>query len=98
MDAAFIGATAAALLAAASPWRRLGWVGIGLTLVQLINAPLQIFATSDWSDAVGVVVSLTLLAWVFGLSAALVISIGRLPVAPASSGPAFPTAAGTRQR
>jgi hypothetical protein len=81
MDAAFIGATAAALLTAATPWRRLGWIGIGLTLVQLVNAPLQIFATSDWSDGVGAVVFLTLMAWVFGLSAALVVSIRRVPVA-----------------
>ena len=84
MDAAFVGATAAALLTVAAPWRRLGRIGIGLTLVQLINAPLQIFAGSDWSDAAGAIVFLALLAWVFGLSAVLVVSIRRaaVPVPP----------------
>jgi hypothetical protein len=77
MDAAFIGATAAALLTATTPWRRLGWTGVGLAALQLANAPLQIFAGSDWSDAVGAVVFLTLLAWVLGLSAALVVSLRR---------------------
>ena len=52
-NAAFVGATAVALLSGAVVrWRRLGWVGVGLTVVWLINAPLQIFGTSDWSDAV----------------------------------------------
>jgi hypothetical protein len=80
MDAAFVGATAAVLLTAAAPWRRLGRIGIGLTLVQLINAPLQIFAGSDWSDAVGAIVFLALLAWVFALSAVLVVSMRRTAV------------------
>ena len=62
-DAAFVGATAAALLTSA-PWRRLGMIGVGLTVVWLINAPLQIFATSDWSDAVGAIVFLSLNAGV----------------------------------
>jgi hypothetical protein len=52
-DAAFVGATAAALLTSVAPWRRLGLVGAVLTAVWLVNAPLQIFAASDWSDAVG---------------------------------------------
>jgi len=82
MDAAFVGATAAALLTTAAPWRRLGWMGIGLTVIQLINAPLQIFATSGWSDAVGAVVFLALLSWVFGLSTVLVVSMRRADVVP----------------
>jgi hypothetical protein len=77
MDAAFVGATAAALLTAAAPWPRLGRIGLGLTIVHLINAPLQIFATSDWSDAVGAIVFLALLAWVFGLSVVLFVSMRR---------------------
>ena len=78
-DAAFVGATAAALLTSA-PWRRLGMIGVGLTVVWLINAPLQIFATSDWSDAVGAIVFLSLLAWVFALSGVLVASLRKPPI------------------
>jgi hypothetical protein len=76
-DAAFVGATAAALLTSAVPWRKLGVVGVVLTAVLLVDAPLQIFATSDWSDAVGVIVFLCLLAWVFALSVGLVVSMRR---------------------
>lgn len=86
MDAAFVGATAAVLLSAAAPWRRLGRIGIGLMLVQLVNAPLQVFAGSDWSDAVGVVVFVAFLAWVVGLSAVLVVSTRRAAV-PVRAGP-----------
>lgn len=71
-DLAFVGATAAALLTAEQPSRRLGWIGVALTLVWLINAPLQIFSASDWSDSIGAVVFLSLLAWVLVLSVLLV--------------------------
>lgn len=74
-DAAFVGATAVALLSSAVRWQRLGWIGVGLTVVWLINAPLQIFGSSDWSDAVGVVIFVFLLAWVFALSVILVMSL-----------------------
>jgi hypothetical protein len=74
-DAAFVGATAVALLSSAVRWQRLGWIGVGLTVVWLINAPLQIFGSSDWSDAVGVVIFVVLLAWVFALSVILVMSL-----------------------
>jgi len=77
MDAAFVGATTAALFTAAVPRRRLGAVGMLFTVVYLINAPLQIFGTASWTDAVGTVVFIGLLAWVFALSAVLVISLGR---------------------
>jgi len=80
-NAAFVGATAAALLTSATPWRRLGGIGVGLTVVWLINAPLQIIATSDWSDGVGAIVFVSLLAWVFALSSVLVISLRRAAVA-----------------
>jgi hypothetical protein len=76
-NAAFVGATTAALLTAATPRRRLGLVGVVLTVVWLINAPLQILASSDWSDAVGAIVFVSLLAWVFALSVVLVVSIRR---------------------
>jgi hypothetical protein len=81
VDAAFVGATAAALLTSVTPWRRLVMIGVGLTVLWLINAPLQVFATSDWSDAVGAIVFLSLLAWVFALSGVLVISLRRAAVA-----------------
>jgi len=86
-NAAFVGATAAALLTSATPWRRLGGIGVGLTVVWLINAPLQVIATSDWSDGVGAIVFLSLLAWVFALSSVLVISVRRAAVGdPANAG------------
>ena len=86
-NAAFVGATAAALLTSATPWRRLGGIGVGLTVVWLINAPLQIIATSEWSDGVGAIVFLSLLAWVFALSSVLVISVRRAAVGdPANAG------------
>jgi hypothetical protein len=77
MSAAFVGATSVALITATVPWRRLGGIGIGLTFVHLINASLQIITSSDWADVVGAVVFLTLLAWVCGLSAVLVVSMRR---------------------
>ena len=64
-NAAFVGATTAALFASELPWRWLGWVGLGLTAVWLVNAPLQIFAGSGWSESVGSIVFVSLLAWVF---------------------------------
>lgn len=73
-DAAFVGATAAALLTAAVPSRRLGLIGVVLTAVFLVNAPFQIFAHSDWSGTVGTIVFVSLLAWVFALSVRLVVS------------------------
>jgi predicted phage tail protein len=76
-DAAFVGATAAALLTAARPSRRLGLIGVALTTVFLVNAPFQIFAHSDWSGDVGAVVFVCLLAWVFALSVVLVVSLRR---------------------
>ena len=87
-DAAFVGATAAALLTTARPSRRLGLIGVGLTAVFLVNAPFQIFAHSDWSDVVGAIVFVSLLAWVFALSVVLVLSLRReaAPAAGLASG------------
>jgi hypothetical protein len=79
MSAAFVGATSVALITAAVPLRRLGGIGIGLTFVHLINAPLQIITSSDWADLVGAVVFITLLVWVCGLSVVLVVSMRRHP-------------------
>ena len=74
VDAAFVGATTVALLTSVRPWRRLGAIGIVLTVAWLINAPLQILATSGWSGTVGTILFLALLAWVFALSVILVIT------------------------
>ena len=80
-DAAFVGATTVGLLTAVRPWRRLGAIGIVLTVAWLINAPLQILATSGWSVTVGTILFLALLAWVFALSVILVITLRRIPAA-----------------
>lgn len=74
MDAAFVAATTAALFATAAPRRRLGAIGIVLTVLLIVDAPLQLFGTADWTDAVGAVAFLGLLAWVFALS---VVSVSR---------------------
>jgi hypothetical protein len=74
MNAAFVGATAAALLARQR--RRLGRIGFGLAIIQLVNAPLQIVSTTAWSDAVGALVFASLLAWVFVLSLVLIRDAG----------------------
>lgn len=88
MDAAFVGATAAALFTTPVPHRRLGTVGIAFTLVYLINAPLQILGTAGWTDAVGTIVFLGLIAWVFVLSIVLVLSLRRgATAAPAAAAP-----------
>ena len=90
-NAAFVGATAVALLSGAVVrWRRLGWVGVGLTVVWLINAPLQIFGTSDWSDAVGAGIFVSLLAWVFALSVILVMSLRSDAVTSVPRTPSIP--------
>jgi hypothetical protein len=77
MNAAFVGATTASLFTTAVPRRRLGVVGGVLTVVLMINAPLQIFGTANWTDAVGAIVFLSLLAWIFVLSIVLVGSLHR---------------------
>ena len=79
MSATFVAATSASLMAAAAPWRRLAGVGVGLALVHLINAPLQILTSADWADVVGAVVFITFLAWTCGLSVVLAVSIRRDP-------------------
>lgn len=84
-DAAFVGATTVGLLTSVRPWRRLGAIGIVLTVAWLINAPLQILADqrtmSGWSVTVGTILFLALLAWVFALSVVLVITLRRTPAA-----------------
>jgi hypothetical protein len=81
-DAAFIGATAIALLTARRPAHRLGAVGLALAAAQLVNAPFQIAATSHWSDVVGAVVFISFLVWVLIASVWLVVEIRRPPAGP----------------
>jgi hypothetical protein len=85
MDAAFVGATTAVLLTASIPRRRLGAIGAVLTAILLVNAPLQIFGTADWTDAVGAIVFLGLLAWVFLLSVVFARSLQRETAAAAAA-------------
>jgi hypothetical protein len=73
--AAFVGAAAVAMLPTGP--RLVALLGIGLAAVQLVNAPLQIMATSNWSDVVGFIVFLAFLAWVFAASASLVVALRR---------------------
>ena len=80
-DAAFVGATTVGLLTSVRPWRRLGAIGIVLTVAWLINAPLQILAAAGLSVTIGTIVFLALLAWVFALSVILVITLRRTPAA-----------------
>jgi hypothetical protein len=75
--AAFIGAVAMAMIGAGSRWRRWGVVGAVLALVELVNAFLQLLATSQWSDVVGVAVFALFLLWVLLVSAVLVAEVRR---------------------
>jgi hypothetical protein len=70
--AGFVGASAAALLVFGK--RTLGAIGVTLGAILLLNAPLQLAADSDWSDAVGFVAFGAFLAWVFASSLALVLA------------------------
>ena len=84
--AAFVGATAAAMLVSAVPWRWLGSIGIGFALVQLISAVIVLASQSHWSDVVGTVVFLAFLAWVFAASVRLVLALRRGEVAAPAAG------------
>jgi hypothetical protein len=75
--AAYIGATTAAMLAAAAPWRLLGWLGIGFTAFRLISALIELASTSHWSDVVAIAGFLAFLAWVLAASVMLVVATRR---------------------
>jgi ABC-type transport system involved in cytochrome c biogenesis permease component len=83
--AAFVGATASAVLSNRRRGHLLGVLGIVLTVVQLVNAPFQIAATSHWSDVVGGFVFICFLVWVFAASVWLVLATRRTVPATASS-------------
>lgn len=69
---AYVGATAAAMLASTPSWRRLGWIGVGVTALRLGSALVELASNSQRSDDVTVVGFLAFLAWVFAASAMLV--------------------------
>jgi hypothetical protein len=75
--ASFVGATAVSVLSARRAGRFLGAVGMALTALLFVNAPYQIGATSHRSDVVGTVLFICFLAWVFAISAWLVIGLQR---------------------
>jgi hypothetical protein len=78
--AALVAAMAVAQLASPARGRRMGWIGIGFAFVLLVNAPLQIAATSDWSDVVGSVIFVVLLSWILATSVWLVFVMRRTAV------------------
>jgi hypothetical protein len=79
--AAFIGATAAAMLAVAAPWRVLGLLGIGFFAFRLISAFIKLASTSHWSDVVAIGRFLAFLAWALAASVMLVVTTWRAATA-----------------
>jgi hypothetical protein len=76
--AAYVAATAVALLTSTLPRRQLlAWIGIALAGVQLLNAPYQIFAMSHRSVVVSGVVLIAFIAWVLVLSIVLLVAMRR---------------------
>jgi hypothetical protein len=73
--AAFVAATAFAVLTAGR--RTLGLLGLILAAVELVNAPFQIAAHSEWSGDVGTIVFICFLAWVFAMSVWLIAQVRR---------------------
>ena len=82
VSAAFIGSTAAAILTSSRPWRWLGWIGVGLTVVRLISAEIVLASHSHWSDVLGSIVFIGFLAWVFAISVWLVLTMRRGQLLP----------------
>jgi hypothetical protein len=70
-NAAFLGTVAVAMIGAGSTWRRWGVAGAVLAAVELVNAPLQLLASSHWSDLVGVAVFGLFLLWILAVSIVL---------------------------
>ena len=75
--AAYTASTGVALLASTMPQRRLGWIGLALAGIQLLNAPYQIFATSHRSNVFGQVILIAFIVWIFVLSIVLVLAMRR---------------------
>ena len=75
--AAYVGSTAVAILASGAPWRWLGWVGIVLTPICLLEAVLGLASQSGWSKVLDTVVFLAFLVWVLATSVWLVHALQR---------------------
>ena len=75
--AAYVGASAAAMLASTPSWRPLGWLGIGITALRLISALIELASNSGWSDDISILGFLAFLARVFAASVMLVLTMRR---------------------
>ena len=74
---AYVGASAAAMLASTPSWRRLGRLGLGITALRLISALIELASSSHRSDNVAILGFLAFLAWVFAASVMLVLTMRR---------------------
>jgi hypothetical protein len=75
--AAYVGATATAILVVAVSWRPLAWLGIAIATFRLISAVIELASNSHWSDVVSIAGFLAFLAWVFSASVWLVVATHR---------------------
>ena len=75
--AAYVGATAAAILVSGGPWRPLAWLGIAVAAFRLTSALIELTSTSHWSDTVAIAGFLAFLAWGFAASVMLVVALRR---------------------
>jgi hypothetical protein len=75
--AAYVGATAAAILAYGAPWRPLAWLGIAVAAFRLTSALIELASTSPWSDTAAIAGFLAFLAWAFAASVMLVVAMRR---------------------
>jgi hypothetical protein len=75
--AAFVGASAAAILTCGAPWRPLGWLGIAVSGFRLVSALIELASDAHWSDLVAIAGFLAFLAWVFAASVMLVVTMQR---------------------
>jgi hypothetical protein len=83
--AAFVGATAAAMVASTAPRRWLGWLGVGVAAFRVTSAVIELTSNSHWSDVVSIAGFLAFLAWVFAASVALLLPMGQRATSPAST-------------
>lgn len=91
--AAFVGTTAASMLASAPRWRSLGLAGVVFTAVRVISALIELASKSHWSDIVSIAGFLAFLGWVSIASAALVANMrrGSVPISATTVGTATRT-------
>jgi hypothetical protein len=83
--AAFVGATAAGMLASAGRWRPLGWLGVGVAAFRVISALIELASNSRWSDVVSIAGFLAFLGWVFAASVVLLLAMRQSATSPASA-------------